>query len=233
MLNELIKFELITTCLFFSLLSSQSNLSPPTKLYEINGTKYISALDYAKIHNIPIIYYEDKQKLELRYKNYKLIISPHSSFIRFNDDIFHMYTPVVYDGNDFYIPINPFLEILNNTDLPDILLDSSEKFFLTNELQYNVNNLSVINKVNGSIIQIKTSIPFTKDVLAASITSGGWLNLTIAGALVDSIGIVDSQIINPVVRIRTVQMENSSVATRAGESFFRDLGGFTATSCRG
>ena len=208
------RFKLITAFIFcillFNLLSGQAELISKTKLYDINGTKYISAVEYAKTQNIRTIFYDDKEKLELRFQNVKLVLSPHSSFIRVNDETYHMYVPVIYDGNDFYIPVTPFLDILNKSGLPIALVDSSEKFILTTAPLYNVNGLSVKNKVNGTIIKINTSKRFTKDVLAASITRGGWLNLTIAGALVDSLNMAESIMIKPVVRVRTIQSEESA-----------------------
>ena len=194
----------------FQLLLGQSGLISKTKLYDINGTKYISAMEYAQTQNIRTIFYDDKEKLELRFQNVKLVLSPHSSFIRVNEHTYHMYIPIIYDGNDFFIPIVPFLDILNKSGLPIALVDSSEKFVLTTAPLYNVNNLSVENKVNGTIIKISTTKHFTKDVLAASITSGGWLNLTIAGAIVDSINLAESRTIKPVVRVRTIQSAESA-----------------------
>jgi len=208
------RFKLITAFIFctllFNLLSGQAELISKTKLYDINGTKYISAVEYAKTQNIRTIFYDDKEKLELRFQNVKLVLSPHSSFIRVNDETYHMYVPVIYDGNDFYIPVIPFLDILNKSGLPLALVDSSEKFVLTTAPLYNVNGLSVKNKINGTIIEINTSKRFTKDVLAASITRGGWLNLTIAGALIDSINIAESKMKRPVVRVRTIQSGESA-----------------------
>ena len=208
------RFKLITAFIFctllFNLLSGQAELISKTKLYDINGTKYISAVEYAKTQNIRTIFYDDKEKLELRFQNIKLVLSPHSSFIRVNDETYHMYVPVIYDGNDFYIPVTPFLDILNKSGLPIALVDSSEKFILTTAPLYNVNGLSVKNKVNGTVIEINTSKRFTKDVLAASITRGGWLNLTIAGAMVDSLNMAESKMKKPVVRVRTIQSKESA-----------------------
>ena len=208
------RFKLITAFIFcillLNLLNGQAELISKTKLYDINGTKYISAVEYAKTQNIRTIFYDDKEKLELRFQNVKLVLSPHSSFIRVNDETYHMYVPVIYDGNDFYIPVTPFLDILNKSGLPIALVDSSEKFILTTAPLFNVNDLSVKNKVNGTVIEINTSKRFTKDVLAASITRGGWLNLTIAGALVDSLNMAESKMKKPVVRVRTIQSEESA-----------------------
>jgi len=109
----------------------QSDEISKTKLYVINDNKYISALEYADAQKIHTIFYEDKEKLELRFQNFKLLISPHSSFIRVNENIYHMYLPVIYNGNDFFIPADPFLGIVNDIGMPNALMDSSENYILT------------------------------------------------------------------------------------------------------
>ena len=79
--NNAIKFItvlLIITC------SHAANHSK-TKLYDLNKNKYISALEYADAQKIRTIFYENKEKLEFRFQNHKLTISPHSSFIQIND----------------------------------------------------------------------------------------------------------------------------------------------------
>ncbi len=195
---------------FISSSWSQSGLSAKTKLYSIEGNKYLSAIEYAESQDIRTIFYDDKEKLEFRFQSIKLTLSPHSSFIKVNDKIYHMHLPVVYDGNDFFIPVDSFLPILNSTGFPNALLDSSEEYILTNAPNFNVHGVTIQNKVNGSIVKVNTSKKFSADVLAASITRGGWLNLTIAGAKVDSLSLVESQLRNPVVRIRTIQSQESA-----------------------
>lgn len=205
------QIKIIIFCsLFFQLLNGQTNKITKTKLYDKNGTKYINALEYAHTLNAVWMLHPDNEKFELRFQKVTLVLSPHSSFVRVNDQIYHMYIPVIYDGNDFYIPVDPFLKILIGSGFPVAFIDSSEKFVLTTAPFYNINAVSVVNKVNGTVINLNTSSLFTKDVLAASITRGGWLNLTIAGALVDSINLVESKVENPVVRIRTVQSDESA-----------------------
>ena len=83
------------------------------KLHEFEGVQYISGLEFAETQNIRTIFYEDKEKLEFRFPESKVTISPHSSYIKVDDKIFHMYLPVIYDGTDFFIPAEPFMKILN------------------------------------------------------------------------------------------------------------------------
>ena len=138
-----LKTILLFYLLLFPFLTGQTEIISKTKLYDINDTKYISALEYAKTQNIRTLFYNDNEKLELRFQNVKLVLSPHSSFIRVNDQIYHMYVSVIYDGNDFYIPVDPFLEILKDSGLPVAIVDSSEKFVLTSAPFYNVNSVSI------------------------------------------------------------------------------------------
>ena len=205
------RINIAICCIFLlSVVYCQLGEISKTKLYDINGNKYISALEYADAQNIQTFFYKDKEKLELRFQNFKLLISPHSSFIRVNDNIYHMYLPVIYDGNDFFFPANSFLEIINNIGMPSALMDSSEKYILTTAPRYNVLGAKVVNKVNGTVLMIKTNKHFSRDVLSASITRGGWLNITIVGGLIDSLSLAESPLENPVIRIRTVQSEESA-----------------------
>ena len=205
-INILIFYKIILYfILFFQTLNGQNNVVSKTKLYTISEVKYISALEYAKTHNVRTIFYKNKEKLELRFKNSKLTISPHSSFIKINDKTFHMYIPVIYDGNDFFIPIKPFVEIIQYSGLPAISIDSSEQFILTSVPTFNINSINISNKINGTKIDINTSKMFSKDVLAASISQHGWLNVTIPDGFLDSINISESKVINPIRKIHTIQ----------------------------
>jgi N-acetylmuramoyl-L-alanine amidase len=180
------------------------------KLHEIGGVQYVSGLEFAETQNIRTIFYENKEKLEFRFPNAKVTISPHSSYIKIDDKIFHMYLPVIYDGKDFFIPAEPFMKILNSTSLPNAAIDSSEEYIVSTTPLYNMNNVKVVNKINGTIIKIETEKQFSRSVISASITRGGWLNLTIAGALIDSTNIVNSFIEYPVVRVRAIQSQESA-----------------------
>ena len=180
------------------------------KLHEFDGVQYISGLEFAETQNIRTIFYEDKEKLEFRFPESKVTISPHSSYIKVDDKIFHMYLPVIYDGKDFFIPAEPFMKILNNTSLPNAAIDSSEEYIVSTAPLYNINNVKIVNKVNGTIIKIQTEKQFSESVISASITRGGWLNMTIAGALIDSVSIVNSPVKYPVMRMRAIQSQESA-----------------------
>ena len=74
----------------------------------------------------------------------------------------------------------------------------------------NIYNVNMINKTNGTIIQINTNQKFDNNIISGAITQGGWLNLTIPGGILDSTQIVNSKKIFPVQRIRCIQNNESA-----------------------
>ena len=204
--NNAIKFITVLLTITCSYAANHSK----TKLYDLNKNKYISALEYADAQKIRTIFYENKEKLEFRFQNHKLTISPHSSFIQINEIIYHMSLPVIFDGNDFFIPAEPFFNITNKIGLPRGLIDSSEKYIIMNSPQYNIQGVSIINKINGTAIIIKTKKYFSNNNIAASITNAGWLNITIVDGKIDSLKIMETKLQNPILRIRNIQSSESA-----------------------
>ena len=66
---------IVAFCYFFLITSAHGEPGEVSKvkLYNINDNKYISALEYADVQGIRTIFYEDKEKLEFRLQNYKLV----------------------------------------------------------------------------------------------------------------------------------------------------------------
>ena len=206
LVKVLIKYISIT--LFLFTFAKSANIAK-TKLYDLNQNKYISAIEYAEAQNIRTIFYENKEKLEFRFQNHKLTISPHSSFIQINEKVYHMSLPIIFDGNDFFIPAEPFFSITNNIGMPKALIDSSENYIITSYPKYNIKGASIINKINGTAIIIKTNKHFSNSDIAASLTKAGWLNITIVGGEIDSLQIMETILKNPIIRIRNIQSDES------------------------
>ena len=148
--------------------------------------------------------------MELRFnQSDNIILSQNSSFIKINNKIYHLFLPVLYENNDFLIPIHPFLNIINSINKPLGFIDTSGKYLILYAKNFNINDINVINKINGSIIEIHTMQRFDHNIISGSITQGGWLNLTIPGGVVDSARIVNSDKVYPIKRIRCLQYRES------------------------
>jgi len=207
----MIKNPIFFLLTFISIFNAQSSKITTLEVTEFNQIQYISAKEYSDNANMKHIFIKEKEKLILQFKSKKIIISPNSSYLIINDKPYNLAIPTIFDGNEFWIPLNSFLKIISITKLPDLKLDSSEKFLLVGSPSINILSCNFKNKENGTLIEIKTNKYFNEGQLSASITRGGWLNLNIIGGELDSLSISDNtKTINPILRVRPLQMKNSA-----------------------
>ena len=179
-------------------------------IHNISNIDYISVNEYINFTQSTSKLYSQKKKIEFIFNHsHNIILSQHSSFIVIDEKIYHLYLPVEYQNNDFLIPINPFLQIINGLDKPLGFIDTAGEYLMFYVKEFNINDIQIVNKSNGTVIQINTNNKFNSDIISGAITKGGWLNLTIPGGIVDSMKVVNANKILPVQRIRCLQYEES------------------------
>lgn len=180
-------------------------------IYEVNGNQYIAASEYAAAHQAYTHIDKQKKKLEIKSDRTKNItLSQNSSFIIVNQKMYHMYIPVIYQNNDFFIPIKSFLNTMNTISGPIGFIDTaSENFIMYTQKDINISNIKVSNKSNGMIIKIDTKESFNNNIISGAM-SQGWFNLTIPGGVIDSTKIVNAKKISPIKRIRCFQNNESA-----------------------
>jgi len=135
---------------------SQGSESPKLEINRINNIQYFSAIDYAETSKIKTVFVKTKEKLIIQYGSKKIVLSPSSSFVLVNDILYNISVPVIYDGNDFWVPLNSFSRIIKTIDLPELKIDSSEKYALLSIIPKNILGCSFERKENGVLIKIKT-----------------------------------------------------------------------------
>ena len=199
--------NILLSCLFLSLLLSDVKIP----IYNVEGNQYISVNEYVRITNSDSKFYAKKKKLDLKFhQQYNIKLSQNSSFIMIDSQIYHSYLQVLYQDNDFLIPIIPFLNIINDLNQEPIgFIDTLGEHVILHGENFNINNVDVISKSNGAIIKINTVNEFNSNLISGAITKGGWLNLTIPGGIVDSLNIVNVKNIDPVQRVRCMQYNES------------------------
>ena len=205
MIDKIIK--ILLPCLLISFLLS--NVKIP--IYNVDVNQYISVNEYVLITNADSKFHVKKKKLDLKFhQQYNIKLSQNSSFIMIDSQIYHSYLQVLYKDDDFLIPITPFLNIINGINQEPLgFIDTLGEHVILDAESFNINNIDVISKSNGTIIKVNTVNQFNSNLISAAITKGGWLNLTIPGGIVDSLSIVSAQNIYPVQRVRCIQYNES------------------------
>ena len=105
-IKELFFFVSIYFTISLSFLSAQPNR---LEIISINNISYISLDSFIQDLNLKSKFFDNNKKIIIYYKKNRIVLSSESSFFLINDDIFHLYTHVIYRNDDFFIPNLMFL----------------------------------------------------------------------------------------------------------------------------
>ena len=164
MINRLFIFSTICFFTLSSFLLSQYN---ELDIISINNISYIALDSFIEELNLKSKFFDDNKKVILYHQKNRVVLSEGCSYFLINDEIFHLYTHAIYDGDDFYIPAKSFISHLKNQKIfNNINLDSSEKLVIIDTPKHNISSYNVSEKGNGFSITIKTSNFFNEALLA-------------------------------------------------------------------
>ena len=91
--------------------------------------------------------------------------------------------------SDLYLPAEYFLNLLKSTILPGINFDAKKELLEIDVIRFNITDIDIDVKSNGTIIRLKTKKAFSERNISSFINKHGWYYLTIAGAVIDTTNI--------------------------------------------
>jgi len=217
---------IILLVFFLNILIANSNKPITIDVSTFNNIKYLSAIEYANNSGLKHIFVDKKEKLIIQYKSKKIILSPNNSFILIDDKAYNLSIPVIYDGNNFWLPLESFSRLLTYQNLPKIKLDSSENHLLIDVAKKNnIEGCYANKKENGLVIKIETNKFFKENLISTSITRGGWLNVNIKNGQLDSLSILEnSRLGNSILRVKPIQTEKSAQLSFLLREDYEDYG---------
>ena len=175
---------------------------------------YVSAKDLGASFTSKIYENSERRKLVLYISGSKVKISGNSSYVIINDNAYQMPQVTMVEDDDLYLPAEYFFEIIKGTILPGINFDSKKELLEIDIIRFNVTNISIDVKSNGTIIHLATKKPFSERNISSFINKHGWYYLTIAGAVVDTVNI-NSGLTRGVVR----QIESDQIGSTGQIAF--------------
>ena len=174
------------------------------------GIQYFSLNDFVYKNNLKSTYYEAKEKLEIIYEGNKIYFSPHSAYCKINNNIYNLTYETQLINNKLYVPVLAFQKILNTSKIQLQISSVSSKDITIQTNLYTLNDFYIDKKENGIVIAIQTSKEFLEKDIATSVSSSGWLNITIIDSKIDSAGFQKANMVYPVVKTKTIQANKSS-----------------------
>ena len=204
---------------FIFLVNILFSSSVRTKIENINNKQYISLNKFVQNHGVQEYYYPEKNKFWIGLYGNKIIFSENCSYVKINDNIFQIISPVIKYENSYYISLPSIKTLLNSSILPDAQIDTKNQYLITNKPDYNIHSINVFSKSNGSKVTIVTSQKFEEKNISASINRSGWMNITIPGGIIDSTQIVSSPKSAPINQIKCLQFYDI-IKNENGDSTF-------------
>ena len=184
------------------------------KTIKFGNTIYISAKDLSSSLYSKIYENSDRKKLVIYLSGSKLKISGNSSFIIIDEKIFQMARTVSVKDDDLFIPATEFFNILKSSIMPGVNFDPINKILEINVIKYDITNIEIDVKSNGTIIRLETEKPFAENGISSFINKHGWYYLTISG------GTIDTTVINlGVTRGAVRQIESDQIGPTAQVAF--------------
>ena len=119
--------------------------------------------------------------------------------------------------SDLYLPAEHFLNLLKSTIVPGINFDAKKELLEIDIIRFNITDIDIDVKSNGTIIRLKTKKAFSERNISSFINKHGWYYLTIAGAVIDTTNINNGLTRGVVRQIESDQIGGTSqVAFKLG-----------------
>ena len=212
---------LITTFYLFAILNADIHVfnrsaGTESEIKTLSSSKllFISAKDLAKSFTSKVYENSERKKLVIYISGAKIKISGNSSYIIIDEKAYQMPQSAKVKFDDLYLPADYFLEILKSTLLPGLNYDSKKELLEIDVVHFNITDIAIDVKSNGTIIRLNTKKPFSERNISSFINKHGWYYLTIAGALIDTTSI-NSGLTRGVVR----QIESDQIGKTAQVAF--------------
>lgn len=157
------------------------------KVYKDLDNNYVSAKSLSAVLTAKDPYVnKDRKKMVLYFPDARVKISGNSSFVLVDEEVFHMPTHAIHDGDDIYLPAVPIFNILKQTILPGINYDRKKQRLDIDIVDYNILDLEIEQKSNGTILTIYTRERFHDGYISSFEHENGWFYITVQDGLADT-----------------------------------------------
>ena len=178
---------------------------------DYKGEPYISVKELSRILSDRKPYENAaRKKIVLYFSDNRIKISSLSSFIIVNDEIFQLTKYAIEKEDDLYVPAKSFFSILKKTIYPGVEYDSMKKLLSLNLIKFNINNVTIEQKSNGTILRVKTSKQFSDGDISSFINTNGWFYLTVKDGLVDTSMIKKTDTKGVITKVISNQFDESA-----------------------
>ena len=202
-------FSIIIATPSIKVINQLDNTVDQLKVLDKTPVEYCSVKDLARVLSTTVYENIEREKIVLYLDEHRVKISAGTSFIVIDDIVYQIPSSAIYFEDDIYLPTNALFKILQNTVLPTVSYNAKKNQLEIIPTKYNIQSIQVDEKVNGTIIRIKTLNKFKKKEMSAFLHNNGWFYLTIQGGVADKKNILKADTRGIVKKISMDQLEGA------------------------
>ncbi len=157
-------------------------------IYDKN-INYFSAKDFANLFNARTYFDHQNKKIIIYIDDKILKIAAFNPFILIDQQVYQLPTNTILIDEDIFVPLIYFMEIINRVFPNRVFYNQWKNQLEINSVAfYNVTNIVIEEKTNGTLITITTSKVFPESALSLR-SSHNWIYVDIYGGKVDSLAL--------------------------------------------
>ena len=115
----------------------------------------------------------DRLKMVLYIGNNRLKISGNSSYILVDERVYQMPSYAIWNDDDIYVQAEALFNLIRETTMPGIGYDSRRMVLDIDIKEFNITGIEINEKVNGTILRIKTRSSFPEGNISSFFHENG------------------------------------------------------------
>jgi len=162
------------------------NYSETVTTIFLEDIRFISVNELARVLNAHIVNNDLNRKSQIQFDGKAIKVTAFNPFIQIDDQIFQLPIDAILRNSEIYVPFTYAIEILSSVFPNHFEYDeSSNSLILQRNTNYNVEDIEIDTKINGTLIRIKTIRDFKGTDISLR-ASQGWLYVDLYGGRADS-----------------------------------------------
>jgi N-acetylmuramoyl-L-alanine amidase len=153
-------------------------------LFWKGGIAYVSAFQLSGALQYHTYFNEEKRKIVIYFPQNKLLISADNPYILIDNQPLQMPAKALWENNEIFAPLSFLIPLINKYS--NLRMDFNEKSLTLHivEKRFNVTNINIEAKENGTVVRIATSLNFRPGEMSLT-KRYQWHHIDLYGAKAD------------------------------------------------
>ena len=149
-----------------------------------NGISYVGAFQLSIALQYHTYFNEEKRKIVIYFPQNKILISADNPFVLIDNNTFQMPAKSVWHKKEIYVPLSFLIPLINKYSNLKMEFDEKELSLRVIQKQYNVTNIDIESKENGTVVRIATSLNFKQGEMSLT-KRYQWYHIDLYGGKAD------------------------------------------------